>query len=274
MNYNVKLKNIISKNKSNLVIGLDSDLMKLPDLFLKYKNPVAVFNKLIIDNTKDIAAGYKLNVAFYECLLEEGIIAIRHTLNFIPEEMITICDAKRGDIDNSAEMYARTFFDEYNFDSITVNPYMGEDSVAPFLGRKDKFVYILALTSNTGHSDFQKLKTGDRYLYEEVIQKSLEWNKHNNAGFVFGANHTAEIIKFTDKNPGISLLIPGIGAQSNDLKNLMNSLRLCESYVINSGRSIIYSAKKDCSEKEFIDSVRMSTIKLNDEINNLKNACR
>lgn len=270
MNYIDKLKNIVLKNKSNLVIGLDSDLKKLPDLFLKYKNPVAVFNKLIIENTKDIVAGYKLNSAFYECLLEEGIVAIWHTLNLIPEETLKICDAKRGDIDNSAEMYARTFFDDYNFDSITLNPYMGEDAVAPFIRRKNKFAYILALTSNTGHIDFQKLKTGEKYLYEEVIDKSMKWNKDGNIGFVFGANHTREIQKFITSNPEIPLLIPGIGAQANDLKNLIKSLGTNENYVINSGRAIIYSPEKNCSENEFIEAVRTSALKLNEEINNLK----
>lgn len=271
MNYTDKLKNIVSKNKSNLVIGLDPDLKKLPDMFLKYKNPVAVFNRLIIENTKDIVAGYKLNSAFYECLLEEGIVAIWHTLNLIPDDTIKICDAKRGDIDNSAEMYARTFFDDYNFDSVTLSPYMGEDSVAPFIRRKNKFAYILALTSNTGHSDFQKLKVGEKYLYEEVIDKSMKWNKENNIGFVFGANHTQEIQKFISAYPEIPLLIPGIGAQANDLKNLMKSLGRNENFVINSGRSIIYSTEKDCNENEFIEAVRKGAMQLNEEINDFKN---
>ncbi|HMS64614.1 MAG TPA: orotidine-5'-phosphate decarboxylase [Ignavibacteria bacterium] len=270
MNYTDKLKNIIAKNKSNLVIGLDSDQTKIPDIFFKYKNPVSVFNKLIVESTIDLAAGYKLNAAFYECLMEEGVIAMRQTMNIIPDDMVTICDAKRGDIDTSAEMYAQTYFDLYNFDSITISPYMGRDAVEPFFKRKDKFVYILALTSNTGHSDFQKLKVGERYLYEEVIDKSLTWNKENKTGFVFGANHTEEIKKFTSTYPDIPLLIPGIGAQSNDLKNLMNSLHSNNSFVINSSRGIIYSSKKDCTEKEFTDDIRNSALKLNLEINALK----
>jgi orotidine-5'-phosphate decarboxylase len=270
MNYTEKLKSIVSANKSNLVIGLDSDLSKLPEIFLHYNHPVSEFNKIIIEVTKDIAAGYKLNAAFYECLGEEGIKAVRDSMNVIPENMIRICDAKRGDIDNSAEMYARTYFDVYGFDSITLSPYMGEDSVRPFLERKNKLVYMLALTSNKGHSDFQKLKCGDKYLYETVIEKSLEWSKDNNTGFVFGANHTQEIKKFTSENPGVSLLIPGIGAQSNDLNELMKCLNSPESYVINSSRGIIYPAKKDCTEKEFADAVRASAVKLNNEINSLK----
>jgi len=269
-NYNEKLKNISSKNKSNLVIGLDTDLSKLPTFILRFNHPVSEFNKLIIESTKNIVVGYKLNVAFYECLGEEGINGIRDAMNIIPADMLKICDAKRGDIDTSAEMYARTYFDIYNFDSITLSPYMGEDAVRPFLERENKLVYILALTSNSGHKDFQKLKVGDKYLYEEIIRKSLLWEKDNNIGFVFGANHTNEIKLFTAFNPQNSLLIPGIGAQANDLKELMNSLKSSDNYVINSSRAIIYSAKKDSNEKEFTDAVRESAVKLNQEINSLK----
>lgn len=266
MNYSEKLNHIIQKNKSNLVIGLDSDIEKIPSIFLKYESPVSEFNKLIIESTKDIAAGYKLNLAFYEFLEEKGIDAIRESLKAIPDESIKICDAKRGDIDNTAELYAKTYFDKYDFDSITLSPYMGEDSIAPFIKRKDKLVYILALTSNKGGKDFQMSKFDGKYLYELVIEKSLGWNENNNIGFVFGANHTAELNNFTSLHPDIPLLIPGIGAQDNDLRNLMNNLN-SDNFLINSSRSIIYSAQKDCSEKEFTDSVRASAVKLNSEIN-------
>jgi orotidine-5'-phosphate decarboxylase len=266
MNYFEKLQNIIKKNNSNLVVGLDSDIKKLPLIFLKYKNPVAEFNKLIIESTKDIVAGYKLNVAFYECLEEKGLEALRQSLKKIPDDLIKICDAKRGDIGNTSELYARTYFDNYNFDSITLNSYMGEDSITPFLERKEKLVYILVLTSNKGYRDFQKLKIGNRYLFEIVIQKSLKWSKDNNVGFIFGANHTKEIKKFISLHPKVQLLIPGIGAQANDLKNLIDSLNT-KSFVINSSRGILYSAQKDCDEKKFDEAVRESAIKLNNEIN-------
>ena len=269
MKYNDKLQNVISKNNSNLVVGLDSDINKLPSFFRNYKNPISEFNKLIVESTKDIVSGYKLNIAFYEFLEEIGIEAIKETLAAIPDESIKICDAKRGDIDNTAEMYAATYFDKYNFDSITLTPYMGEDAVEPFLKRENKFVYILALTSNAGHVDFQKLRTGENYLYEEVINKSLSWNNNNNVGFVFGANHTKEINDFTMAHPDVPLLIPGIGAQSNDLKNLMNSLNT-NAFVINSSRGIIYSSKKDCNEKEFMEVVRNSALILNKEIYTLR----
>lgn len=262
MIYTEKLKAIIRKNKSNLVIGLDPDLKKLPLLFLKYKNPVLEFNKLIIESSKDLVAGYKPNMAFYECLGEPGVEAIKQTVEAIPDEMIKICDAKRGDMGNTAEYYAKTYFDIYNFDSITLSPYMGEDSIAPFIKKADKAVYILALTSNPGGSDFQKLKSDGKYLYEIIQEKCLSWNKNNNIGFVFGANHTSELNKFTSLHPEIPLLIPGIGAQANDLNALLQNLH-SKNFVINSSRSIIYSAPKDSSEKEFSDSVVKSLIDLN-----------
>lgn len=262
--YQEKLLKIVNKNKSHIVVGLDSDIEKLPSMFLKYKNPVLEFNKLIIESTKDTIAGYKLNMAFYESLEEIGLAAIKGSLSIIPDELIKICDAKRGDIGNTSELYARAYFDIYNFDSITINPYLGKDSVEPFLNQKGKCVYILALTSNSGSEDFQKLKTDGKYLYEEVIEKSLKWSKQN-VGFVFGANHTDEIRKFTKLHPEIPLLIPGIGAQKNDTENLMKSLNT-ECFLINSSRGIIYSAPKDCSEKEFINAVRESTNNLNTEI--------
>lgn len=269
MTYSKKLKEIISRNKSILIIGLDTDLKKIPSSFLKYKNPAGEFNKSVIECTKDIAAGYKLNIAFYEFLEEQGIEAVRETVKNIPESMIKICDAKRGDIENTAEMYAKTYFDKYDFDSITLSPYMGRDVLTPFLKRKGKCVYVLALTSNNSYSDMQLMKADSKYLYESVIDFSLSLSNGSNVGFVFGANHTDEIRSFTSRYPDVPLLIPGIGAQKNDLKKLMNSLR-SELSVINSSRGIIYSSGTDCSEKEFSESVRNSAIELNHEINSCK----
>ncbi|MEO8447124.1 MAG: orotidine-5'-phosphate decarboxylase [bacterium] len=268
MKYTTKLQSIIKKNNSNVVIGLDPDLNKLPAIFMKYKNPVAEFNKLIINSTKDIVAGYKPNMAFYECLAEQGIEAIRETVEAIPEDMITICDAKRGDMGNTAEMYARIYLDNYNFDSITLSPYMGEDSIAPFIKNESKGVYIIALTSNPGAKNFQYLMTNGKPLYEVVVEKCLEWNKLGNIGFVFGANHSSELKKFTESNPEVPLLIPGVGAQESDLDELLKNLNT-KNFVINSSRNIIYSASKDCTETEFTESVRHAAIALNDNINTL-----
>lgn len=266
MIYTKKLQAIIKKNKSNLVIGLDTDLQKIPAYLLKYKNPALEFNKIIINVTKDVVAGYKFNMAFYEFLQENGIEAMKANLKNIPDNMIKICDAKRGDIGNTSEMYACTYFDKYNFDSITASPYVGVDGIEPFLERKDKLVYVLALTSNSGCKDFQIQKSGKKKIYEIVIQKFLKLNKNKNIGFVFGANHLKELSQFTKSNPEIPLLIPGIGAQANDLNKLLKNLH-SKSFVINSSRGIIYSASREWNEKGFITSVRKTTIDLNKEIN-------
>ncbi len=167
-------------------------MRKLPAFIKSYPNPVYDFNNLVIEATKDLVCAYKLNIAFYEVLGEIGWQAIRDTLKLIPEELITIADAKRGDIENTSELYARTFFDEFGFDSITIHPYMGSDSVRPFIRRKNKFVFLLALTSNYGSKDFQHLKINKKPLYEVVIETALTWNDHK-IGFVIGANYDREL---------------------------------------------------------------------------------
>jgi orotidine-5'-phosphate decarboxylase len=266
LKYIEKLKSIISKNKSHLVIGLDTDPGKIPQFFSSSPNPAAEFNKKIIESTRDLVSGYKLNMAFYEALAERGITALRQSLEFIPPELITICDAKRGDIGNTGELYAKAYLDNLGFDAITISPYMGKDSVLPYLLREEKFVYLLALTSNEGYSDFQKLKCEDEYLFEKVITKSMTWTGENNLGYVFGANHVKEIEKFTSENKNSSVLIPGIGAQDNDLNNLMLSIKN-DLFLINSSRSIIYSAPEDCTEEEFRNAVRKKTEEINSGIN-------
>lgn len=266
MNYREKLKTAIKKNKSNLIVGLDSDIKKIPKVFLKKKNPVLEFNKSVINATKDNAAGYKLNLAFYEALGKDFYETLKKTSEYIPGFMIKICDGKRGDIGNTDEYYARAYFDEFGFDSLTVNPYMGRDSVEPFLTRKDKGIYVLALTSNSGSDDFQKQKTGNKFLYERVIEKSLEWDKHKQIGFVIGANHTSLINKISSKNRNTSILIPGIGAQGNDLNDLLKNIKN-EYFLINSSRGIIYDKEDFGSIKEYEEKVRSKAETLNDIIN-------
>jgi orotidine-5'-phosphate decarboxylase len=267
MNFKKKLKAIVKKNRSNLVIGLDSDIKKIPKIFFKCKSPVLEFNKLIIDSTKDLIAGYKINTAFYEAELSKGFETLEKTVKYIPDNLIKICDAKRGDIENTDEYYAVAFFDKMNFDAVTFQPYMGMDSALPFLKRKEKFVYVLALTSNPGSNDFQRIKIDGKKLYEIIIEKSLNWNK-NNIGFVIGANHIDLLNKFTKSNPDVPLLIPGVGSQGNDLnillKNLHNGL-----FLINSSRSIIYSADINCTKKEFVTALINSTNILNIQINTM-----
>jgi len=266
MNFTQKLNYISKKNKSNLVIGLDTDLKKIPDYFLKFENPVSEFNKTVIDATKDLCAGYKLNIAFYEFLEEKGIQAVRESLNSIPDDLIKICDAKRGDLDNTAEMYAAAFFDKYDFDSVTISPYMGTDSVLPFIKRKDKHVFVLALTSNRSSADFELLKAGDKFLYEHVTEKILSAGTEDNIGFVFGANYTSEINEFTAKHPGVSLLIPGIGAQGNDIDLLMENI-MTENFVINSSRNIIYAAERSDDLNSISELIRSAALKVNESVN-------
>jgi orotidine-5'-phosphate decarboxylase len=271
MDYKKKLKGIIKKKNSNLIIGLDTDIKKIPDAFLKFSDPLYEFNKFIIKSTSDIAAGYKFNIAFYEVLKDKGFEFLRKSLKLIPDTCVTICDAKRGDIPNTNEMYAKIYFDELNFDAITLSPYIGTDSVIPFLQRKNKFVYILALTSNIGSGDFQKLKIDGKYLFEIVIQKHLERFSTEKIGFVFGANHTIEINKYSRKFSDLSILIPGIGTQGNDLNNLMKNIHN-NLFLINSSRGIIYSGNAE----EGMDNIKKKVVEesliLKNNINTLKSS--
>jgi orotidine-5'-phosphate decarboxylase len=208
-------------------------------------------------------------MAFYELLKDKGLSIIEKSLNLIPNNCITICDAKRGDIPNTSEMYAKLYFDILDFDAVTLSPYMGIDSIEPFLKRKDKFAYILALTSNEGSSDFQKIKSGNNLLFEIVIKKYLDSYGTTKTGFVFGANHLSEIRELTKSNPGISLLIPGIGAQGNDLKLLISSL-YNNIYLINSSRSIIFCPNTRITFDEFIKFIRKMSRDMNSSINKCK----
>lgn len=267
MHFTKKLKKALRETNSHLCIGLDTDIRKLP-LFIKSSaNPVYDFNDLVIEATKDIVCAYKLNIAFYEVLGEIGWSAIKGTLKLIPEGLVTIADAKRGDIENTSELYARTFFDELGFDSITIHPYMGSDSVRPFIRRKNKFVFLLALTSNYGSNDFQHLKINKKSLYEVVIEKALTWNDHK-IGFVMGANNDRELKSITRKYPDVPILVPGIGAQKNSLSRTVTAIQH-NLFIINQSRSIIYSAPKAENAEQFQEIVRGNAMKARDEINNL-----
>jgi len=271
LHFTKKLKKILRLSNSHLCIGLDTDVNELPVFLKSFVNPIFEFNNLIIESTKDLVCAYKLNIAFYERMGEPGWPAIQSTLKSIPPEVITIADAKRGDVENVSERYAQAFFDELGFDAITIHPYMGSDSVRPFIRRKNKFVFLLALTSNYGSKDFQILpvcqpgrKIGKKLLYEIVIEKAQEWNNHK-IGFVVGANHTKELSGISKKYPDVPLLIPGIGAQKNSLENVLNSLHHNQ-FIINQSRSIIYSAPKARDKDEFKSVIRESALKARDEI--------
>ena len=268
MHFLKKLKKEIREKNSHLCIGLDSDIRKLPKFLTGYDDAVFVFNKLIIEATQDIVLAYKANSAFYESAGSTGLDTLKRTIKLIPENLVTIADAKRGDIENSSEMYAKAFLDEMGFDSITIQPYMGSDSVRPFIRRKNKFVFLLVLTSNYGSKDFQFQKIGKKQLYEVVIEKAMEWNNEK-IGFVVGANHTKELLSITKNYPDVPVLIPGIGIQKNSLEKMMLSVQH-NLFIINQSRSIIYEAPKSINEKEFQDVIREKTVAANNEINGFK----
>ena len=244
MNANQKLKSANDAGKY-ICIGLDTDVKKLPSHILSSKNPVVEFNRKIIDATKDSAAAYKLNLAFYESEGTKGIENLEETLSFIPQNIFTIADGKRGDIGNTSDLYARSIFEHFNFDSATLNPYMGEDSLQPFLSYSQKFNFILALTSNPGSADFQKsrLATGE-FLYQEVIKKIHLWNTNLNCGLVFGATQFNELRDNLNLIDDLPLLIPGVGAQGGSLADVSELLFKDKKnyFLINVSRGIIHKS--------------------------------
>lgn len=232
----------ICKKKSFLTVGLDTEFAKIPKVFMGEKDPQLACNKAIIEATSPYAVAYKPNLAFYESLGYKGIITLEKTLDYIPEDAFKIADAKRGDIGNTSRLYAKTFFETYNFDAITVSPYMGIDSISPFLEYEDKWVIIIALTSNEGSKDFQLLKNDDGMLFEAVLHKSQAWGTPNNIMYVVGATHPDSLVKIRTIIPEHFILLPGIGAQGGDLekssKNAVNKNDV--SILANVSRAIIF----------------------------------
>ncbi|GAB4179389.1 MAG: orotidine-5'-phosphate decarboxylase [Calditrichia bacterium] len=245
MSFFKKLNSIIHRKKSFLCVGLDSDIEKIPDGLEKSAQGVLEFNKAIIEATSEFAVAYKINIAFYESLGIKGWEVLEKTLMEIPSDIISIADAKRGDIGNTSRHYAKTFFDTYSFDAITVAPYMGFDSVAPFAEYRDKGVFVLCLTSNKGSGDFQYLKIDDSPLYMHVARRIKEWNQYDNLGIVAGATHPTELADLRTILPDVPFLIPGVGAQGGDLEAVLkNSLTVNkDSILINSSRGIIFASK-------------------------------
>lgn len=238
----------IKRKKSFLCIGLDTDINKIPKFLLDIDDPIFEFNKKIIDATNSYCVAYKPNIAFYESLGLNGWKALEKTINYINSyypEIFTIADAKRGDIGNTSSMYAKAYFETLNFDSITINPYMGKDSVEPFLEYQNKHTIILALTSNVGAFDFQTKNIADnsKKLYEEVIRTSTSWKNSNQLMYVVGATKASYLKEIRNIVPNNFLLIPGIGAQGGDLKEVCdNGLNNEVGLLINSSRSIIYAS--------------------------------
>jgi len=255
-----ELVNQIKEKKSFLCIGLDTDIKKIPKHLLTFEDPVFEFNKRIIDETKDLCVAFKLNIAFYESQGINGWKSLMKTIDYIPKDIFTIADAKRGDIGNTSSMYAKTFFESMDFSSITVSPYMGSDSVEPFLKFKNKWVILLALTSNLGSQDFQKISDSNGVnLYENVIRKSAKWAGDDRMMYVVGATQSKLIKEIRKIVPNHFLLVPGIGAQGGSLGEVIeNGLNSDYGLLINSSRSIIYSD----SSLDFASSARNAAMQI------------
>jgi orotidine-5'-phosphate decarboxylase len=249
MNYQALFEQI-KKKKSFLCVGLDSDVKKIPSHLLDSEDPIFEFNKAIVDATADVTVAYKPNIAFYECLGAKGWISLEKTVNYIKEnypDVFLIADAKRGDIGNTSKMYASAFLENMPFDSITVAPYMGEDSVTPFLEYKNKWVILLALTSNKGAFDLQFFEQNNQRLFERVLEKSQDWGTKENMMYVVGATKAEMLGDIRKIAPDHFLLVPGVGAQGGSLQEVAkygmnNSCGL----LVNSSRGIIFA---DTSEK-------------------------
>ncbi len=237
------LVQLIRRRESFLCVGLDTDIDKIPAFLLEYEDPVFEFNRRIIDATSPHCIAYKPNVAFYEAMGSKGWDALAKTLDYIPDTHFTIADAKRGDIGNTSHRYAQAFFETLDFDAVTVTPYMGYDSIAPFLQFDEKWVIILALTSNPGSADFQWLTDGHgMHLYEHVLKASSQWGSPDNTMFVVGATQATSLRKIRQLVPDHFLLVPGVGTQGGDLHTVYRSGATDDvSLLVNASRSIIYA---------------------------------
>jgi len=246
-----ELINLIRRKRSFLCIGLDTDLSKIPPHLNSESDPIFAFNKAIIDSTIDLAIAYKPNYAFYECWGSKGMISLEKTIRYInttyPGQVFTIADAKRGDIGNTSQHYARAVFDVSSsgieFDAVTVAPYMGEDSVKPFLSYPGKWIIVLALTSNKGAMDFQFFSNGEKRLFEQVLSQSRQWGNDENMMYVVGATQAKMLADIRKIVPQHFLLVPGIGAQGGSLQEVAKYglIKDC-GLIVNSSRNIIYAS--------------------------------
>ncbi len=243
----------IREKQSYLCVGLDTTFDKIPQHLKSDSDAIFQFNKQIIDATKDLCVAYKINTAFYEANGVEGWKAMEQTVNYIPPTHFKIADAKRGDIGNTSSQYAKAFFEILNFDAITVAPYMGADSIQPFLEYEHKWAIVLGLTSNKGSEDFEQLKTGENYLYEEVIRKVSKWGSKENLMFVVGATKASDLSSIRKIIPDNFLLIPGVGFQGGSLEEVSkHGLNKDCGLLVNASRAIIYAGKGE----DFADHAR------------------
>lgn len=254
----------IKNKKSFLCIGLDIDLDKIPPFLLAFDDPIFEFNKRIIDATKDLCVAYKPNIAFYECHGSKGWESLKKTIDYIPDNIFTIADAKRGDIGNTSNYYAKTFFEYMDFDAVTVAPYMGVDSVTPFFEYENKWVILLALTSNKGALDFQfTTDMNGEKLFEKVIKKSAEWGDASKLMYVVGATRSEAIGNVRALSPDHFFLVPGVGAQGGSLKDVADyGWNQDCGVLVNSSRGIIYAG----SDENFANESRKAALVLQEQM--------
>ncbi len=254
----------IKAKQSFLCVGLDTDINRIPKHLLDSEDPMFEFNKAIIDATKDYCVAYKPNTAFYECHGPKGWETLKKTIDYIPDNILTIADAKRGDIGNTSKYYAETFFNYLGSDAVTVAPYMGEDSVTPFMGYENKWVILLALTSNKGALDFQFIADGNNEeLFKKVLKKSQEWGTPNNLMYVVGATRAEGIGEVRKLVPESFFLVPGVGAQGGSLEDVAkHGWNEDCGLLVNSSRGIIYASEGD----DFASAARNSARNLQQQM--------
>lgn len=258
-----ELVQLIRDRRSYLCIGLDTDIHKIPKHLLSHPDPMFAFNKAIIDATKDLCVAYKINTAFYECQGIRGWESLQRTVEYIPKEIFTIADAKRGDIGNTSSYYARTFYETYGFDSVTVAPYMGHDSVQPFLEFPEKWAIVLGLTSNAGSNDFQKLDMQNEKLYEKVMKTCASWGTPDNMMFVVGATQASAVADIRKILPDHFFLVPGVGAQGGSLKDISEKGMNKEvGLLVNASRAVIYAG----NDEKFADDAHAAAQQLQKEM--------
>ncbi len=268
MTFMDKLRKATTDHDSQVCVGLDPDLELMPPCVMSEPNPIYTFCSEIIEHTSDIAAAFKLNFAFFEAEGLKGWQALEMLLDRIPEGVLTIADAKRADIGNSSQKYAESILQRLNFDSVTVSPYMGKDSVEPFIQWPEKGAFVLALTSNPGSHNFQHLQISARPLYKKVIKEVMKWNRHNNCGLVVGATHPSELESVRNLAPGLPFLIPGVGAQGGSLEAAVKNGTDTKGglALINSSRGIIYKSHGS----DFARAARAEVESLNRQIRALR----
>ncbi|MFQ6114109.1 MAG: orotidine-5'-phosphate decarboxylase [bacterium] len=270
MTFHQRFLQITRDKNSLLCVGLDPDLRRMPDVIQGHPKPLFRFCSEIIESTKHVAAAYKLNFAFFEAEGSRGWASLEELVQAIPSNILKIADAKRGDIANSSEMYARAILERLGFDAVTVNPYLGGDSVEPFLQWPEKGAFILCVTSNPGSNEFQHFSDGCKPLYMRVLEQVQKWNTRHNIGLVVGATHANELKSLRKAAPHLPFLIPGIGTQKGDLREavLHGTDEKGQLAIINSSRSIIYKSNKS----DFAEAAKREAELLREKINQIRKA--